>query len=146
MEKDPSFLNVARTLLGGGRGRPSLLVTRSYERSDALPMKRGPRVTNDCAVVVHRVAYAWSVRSRNTVQATLRQVSTKLSYSLVALGGSCGAALLLGPRWTVYVARSRAIKRARARVPRCSRCLLLQVETSWWGHCGAKESPRDVER
>lgn len=31
----------------------------------------------------------------NTVQATLRQVSTKLSYSLVALGGSCGAALLL---------------------------------------------------
>ena len=38
----------------------------------------------------------------NTVQATLRQVSTKLSRSMLALGASCGASLLLLAEYTFF--------------------------------------------
>ena len=38
----------------------------------------------------------------NTVQATLRQVSTKLSRSMLALGASCGASLILLAEYTFF--------------------------------------------
>eukprot|EP00434_Breviolum_minutum_P032957 symbB.v1.2.029154.t1/scaffold3143.1/size62517/3 len=42
----------------------------------------------------------------NTVQATLRQVSTKLSRSMLALGASCGASLLLLAEYTFFHSES----------------------------------------